>query len=363
MTAPTIDPPPPTPRSHSARAAVDPSGRVLRADRSTRSARSTRRRRLLVVATVVGLVATALRLYAIERSYNLFIDEVTYATIARNLSSGHGLTLHGDAFLLHPPIAFLGFAGVMELFGIGGSTWQIVMHLRMANAVVGGLACALTFLLVDRAASRRAALLAAAIIAIDPFLVRFDSLVMLEAPAQLATVAVVGFLALRIGRDRTEPGGWTRARRTLVGAGVALAIAMSTKATFGMVAGLMLVVLWVTGWVIERRDAARVLIIGVVGYLSVVLLTASTWGSVGGWFSTQWHGVGRLVGVHQETGFNAPTTQVTLGERIAANLGQYGVTYSAARRGWAGCAAADLASEAVAPWSGRRPTVVARRRP
>jgi len=39
------------------------------------------------------------------------------------------------------------------------------------------------------------------------------------------------------------------------------------------------------------------------------------------------HGVERLVGLAQDTGFNAPTTHVTLASRLTANLAVFGTTY------------------------------------
>ena len=168
---------------------------------------------------------------------------------------------------------------------------------------------------------------------------------MLEAPAQLATVAVVGLLSLRLTNRTGSPA---RARWTLAGAGACLALAMSTKATFGMVAGAMLVLLLITGWVIERREAvrcsssARSATSPCPGDGLDVGEPARAGSRPSGTASAGWSGV------HQETGFNAPTTKVTLGERIGANLGQYGVTYLLLAVGGAARSGADLAGQAVA---------------
>ena len=51
-----------------------------------------------------------------------------------------------------------------------------------------------TFLLVDRMARRRVAVVAALLIALDPLAISFDSRVMLEAPAQLAVVTMFFFI-------------------------------------------------------------------------------------------------------------------------------------------------------------------------
>ena len=67
---------------------------------------------------LLGLFALsfAIRLFEISRSYNFFVDEVTYSTISHNLANGNGLSLYGSPFDLHPPVAFAILAVAIRLF-------------------------------------------------------------------------------------------------------------------------------------------------------------------------------------------------------------------------------------------------------
>src|ERR1700691_3300492 len=96
----------------------EPAAEVVAAEQSQPSAPGSRLSRgailpawLLWPVGILG-VAMALRLYEIRRSYDIFIDEVSYTRVALNLAHGSGLTLYGKPFDLHPPTAFSLFAGV-----------------------------------------------------------------------------------------------------------------------------------------------------------------------------------------------------------------------------------------------------------
>ena len=225
---------------------------------------------------VIGVVALLTRLVALTTSNDIFIDEITYTNIARNLAHGHGVTLYGQPFFLHPPAVFGLFALVILVFGLHGSTESVIFSLRHVDVVIGSCVCLLTYLLVERAAARWVAVVAALLIAIDPLIITYDSRVMLEAPTQLAMVSVFLFLALAAGSPgATSDRRWlgSNRRRWLIAAGVVAATVFCMKETFGLVLGLALVILVVTGWIVSRREAAVVLALGLIGYaISVVTM-------------------------------------------------------------------------------------------
>src|SRR5258705_981590 len=128
-----------------------------------------------VVALVTGRAATivllgasafALRAYAIRSSIDIFIDEVTYTRIALNIEHGHGVTLDGQPFYLHPPAAFGLFALAVIVLGLHGTTAGVLLSLRSVPAAMGSVACVAAYCIVERAASKRAAIAAAALLAI-----------------------------------------------------------------------------------------------------------------------------------------------------------------------------------------------------
>ncbi len=299
-------------------------------------------RRVWPAVTLLVAVAAGMRLYNIDRAYDFFIDEVTYTGIAHNLATGHGLTLYGQPFYLHPPAGFVVLAAGMLLTGTHGQIDQLLLHLRLVTALAGALSCGLAYALVRRTGARRAALATGLLLAVDPFIIQYDSQVMLESLAQLAAVTALLALAVGLTSDRAAVS-----RRALVGAGLAAGLTMATKETFGLVIIATLVAMWVTGWVLPRAEAGRLALIGLGAYLVVTLGGAWFWGGLGAWFADKVHGVERLVGLAQDTGFNAPTTHVTLASRITANIGQFGTTYLLL--GLGGLATLGLLSQ-LRPW-------------
>jgi 4-amino-4-deoxy-L-arabinose transferase-like glycosyltransferase len=297
---------------------------------------------------IVGIAALALstRLIGLGSAYDIFIDETSYTNIARSVAQGRGATLYGLPFVLHPPAAFGLWGLAIIAFHLDGGTLNTLLALRTVDALLGAATCVVTFLLVDRMARRPVAVVAAVLIAVDPLAISFDSRVMLEAPAQLAMVSMFLFIAWA---DATKDD--TRRRRLLfVAAGLAGGMAMATKETFGLVAMVTLVSLVVTGWVVTRQEALKVIAIAVLVYAASIAADASAFGfSV--WWNAKFVGALRLVGAYQITGFNSAQTHVSLLSRIVANSHQFGVTYALLAAGTF-CALGTLWR--LEPWYGKR---------
>ena len=275
-----------------------------------------------VLITGIGVVALLARLIALKSANDLFIDETTYANIAINIAHGHGVTLYGQPFELHPPAGFGLFALVILVFGLHGGTESVIFSLRNVDVVLGSAICVLTYLLVERATTRWVAVIAALLLAIDPLAITYDSRVMLEAPAQLATITAFLLLAVAAGAPVATPARW----RWLVGAGVAAAVVLCTKETFGLVIGLALVLLVLTGWIVSRREAMVVLGVAVLGYGISVITMGLSYG-FGVWWQDQIGGASRLVGTKQITGFNSPQVHVSIVSRFFADLPTFAVSY------------------------------------
>jgi 4-amino-4-deoxy-L-arabinose transferase-like glycosyltransferase len=290
-------------------------------------------------------VALALRLYEIRRSYDVFIDEVSYTRVALNLAHGSGLTLYGKPFDLHPPTAFSLFAGVILLFGLHGGLVAVLMQLRMVTATCGALIAVAVYFLVLGASNRRTAVLAASLVAIDPFAILYDSRVMLEAPAQLGAAITMVFLA---AGSRAQDAA--AKRRMLAAAGLFAAIALTTKETFGLVVVATLVVLVLTGWVLARRESLAVLAMAATGYVIAIGSTALSTG-FGYWWQAKVNDFLRLVGVSQQTGFNAPSTHVSLLSRVFADAPEFAMTYVVL---FFGSIMAGLLLLRCRPWAGVR---------
>jgi hypothetical protein len=296
-------------------------------------------------AYALGLfaVALALRLIEIRRSYDIYSDEITYTRIAMNLAHGAGLTLYGRPFDIHPPAAFGLFAAAILALRLHGDLEQVLFQLRPIAAICGALVPTILFFLVAQIRSNRVAFIGALVLAVDPFAILFDSRVMLEAPAQAAAACTFALVTAAC-MSQSHPA---RQRWFLVSAGLGAATVVTTKETFGLVILAVLTILWITGWVLSKRQALVVLSMAVTGYGLSVIGTALSTGILP-WWSAKEKDFRRLIGILQETGFNAPTTHVTLLSRLFADAPYYAMTYAVLA---SGTLAAAVLVWHLRPWS------------
>lgn len=275
-------------------------------------------------AALLGLFALALvlRLCFIHRSYDLFIDEITYATVGYNLATGHGVTLYGHLFALHPPAFFALLAAVIKTVHPQGGVLRLVLDLRPVDAVAGSVTVVAVTALLRRAVRPPVALAAGLLLACDPFLNRFDSLLMLEAPATAA--AALGTLVLA----RTPASARGRAGAG-VAAGLLFALSITTKELYALVTVVPLAVLAFAGRGPVRRLRLTAVAATVAGYGGYVAVTAAT-GDWSAWWAQKSAGIARAVGTRQITGFHQAHAAPAAGfsARLLADLGQFGVSYT-----------------------------------
>ncbi|QJY49042.1 phospholipid carrier-dependent glycosyltransferase [Pseudonocardia broussonetiae] len=275
------------------------------------------------VALAVVVLAGALRLWRVRESYELFIDEVTYAEISRTVALGQGVLLYGEPFFLHPPALFGTLALAMTWIGIDADIAAQVVALRPVPAAIGALTPGLVALLVHRVTRSTAAAAAVGVLlALEPFLIRFDSRVLLEAQAMAAAAA--GFLVLHIVVERERRG--RSAVVAAVAAGLLLLVSLLTKETYAFVGVLPVAGLLVAGTPVRRGTSGLVLGTALAGYAAYVLALVFA-GQAGEWFAQKTRGVSRLLGLTQITGFNQEGG-VGLVERVLANLASFAVTYA-----------------------------------
>jgi hypothetical protein len=270
---------------------------------------------------VVATVATLARIVHVRVAYDVFIDEITYTRLAHSIAAGHGVVLGRTPFDLHPGAALAAYGLVEKVFKLPSQLLPLLLDLRYTAAAFGALACVGLFFLVRLAAPMPIAVVAALLAALDPFVVHYDSLVMLEPPSQAAAVATVALVAAWGQADRP------RRRRVLLGlAGLAAAVTVCSKETFGFALGIALLVLLALGWTHSRRGIMVVVAAEAAGYAVDMLATGLSTG-FRPWFHDQFRGLARLIGSVQTTGFNAPSTHVSLLARVGADASQYAGSY------------------------------------
>ncbi|WP_433800224.1 ArnT family glycosyltransferase [Actinomycetospora sp. CA-084318] len=280
-----------------------------------------RRPDVVFLLSTLVLVAAAvfLRGFHQHSAYELFMDEVQYADVANSFAEGTGPQLFNAPFFLHPPLAFLYFSRFISAPQTS-MTVEFVLSLRPANLLFGAANAALVVACARRVVPRWAALVAGAFYALDPFVIRFDSRLMLEAPMLFGVLA--GLLCLLLAAE--APTG-RRRWVLLVAGGLLWGLAITTKTNAGLVTGLPLLIMIVFSWGLRRREAITVFACEIGFYVCYVAWTLVT-GRFLGWADQTLGGVARAIGLVKETGFssaNAPS----FSSRIVANLSLTGTSY------------------------------------
>ncbi|MFI9001825.1 ArnT family glycosyltransferase [Streptomyces sp. NPDC053541] len=283
------------------------------------------RRRRRPVPTVVcalgaAVLTVALRLVNIGRAGDVFVDEVIYQELGRSAARGGFPGTSEGLFFLHPPGFFYLEAGWMKLFGSHQDVIAEVHSLRVLNALLAGVTAAFLVALVARIRSRPAGLVAGLLFALDQFCIRQNNRVLLETGTLVWVLA--GFLVL-VPLCRTGPPPHARAR-ALCG-GLLLGLAVLTKDHSALITVLPLLAALALGWGMPRRLTAAALGAAVVPYGVYVALVAG-FGHGAEFWDEKTYGLRRLLGIVQETGFNAPGTPSLTG-RLAAELPGYATTY------------------------------------
>lgn len=256
-------------------------------------------RPLLLAAAVmaVALIAFVLRAAFLNRSFEVFFDESIYLTISQNTAHSYSITYDGKIpFFLHPPLFFLIEAGFLDLVRPVGNQVEQIFAVRYLNLLFAGLTAGLILLLCRRLAGWAAGLVAAAMFAVEPFLIRINSRNLLETMATFWVL--LGLYLLSRPRDEDRATWWTLA------GGLTFGAALLTNEPSAFLTLLPLAVCTVIGRPLSRRRAL------LAGFVAVALYSLYPLGVIfsGTWtefFNQKSLGIRRFIGVLQESGFNA----------------------------------------------------------
>jgi hypothetical protein len=273
-----------------------------------------------LLAAAAAVVALVVRTIGLSRANDLFIDEITYTQLAFSVSQNHLPNLSGVPFFLHPPGSFLFNGAVIKIGGLSGAPMDMVYDLRWVNAVLGSVMVLLALLIVRRVANLPTALVAATVLAFDPFVLRNDSRVMLETPSMVALLA--GWLVLLTAMARS-PGKTTSGLE--ITSGLLLGLALVTKdLTFVPVgASLILAILW--RHTLSARSAVRVMLAVSVPYMLYLAVVRAN-GLLPQWWDAKGSGFRRMIGAEQTSGFNS-NPHVSLASRLTDEVGRFGTSY------------------------------------
>jgi 4-amino-4-deoxy-L-arabinose transferase-like glycosyltransferase len=275
---------------------------------------------LLAVVLAVVVATATLRLYHLRTAYELFLDEAIYARIGQNVATHLDVSFSQVHFYLHPPLYFLLEGGFGRWFSLSSSLDPIAVidGMRILNVLFAAGSAALVVAIVARISGLRWALVAGIAYALDPFIVRFDSRVLLETSAVFWILMAIALLVTATSVEAL--GRWR-----LIAIGMACGLSLLTKETAAPLFMVLLVLGIVRANPLPRRSASLILATALLTYAPYPL-TAFAIGDGGEFVDQKLSGVLRMVGLRQETGFNAPGAPSFV-SRVMANLSTFSPSY------------------------------------
>ncbi len=272
----------------------------------------------------LGVVLTILlRAAYLNRSFEVFFDDVVYTRISQHVANSLSVTYDGRTpFFLHPPLFFLlqgGYLKLVSLWHPAGDQIATVFEARYLNVMFAALTVLALFLLCRRLVGTLAGLAAMLLFALDPFVIRIDSRNLLEPSAVFWIVLGLWLLA------RTEEAHGRRLHSVLTGLAFGAALLTNEPAAFDTL--FPLAICLALGWVVPRRASLLALCVAAATYavypLTVVL--AGNWQE----FSAQkMRGLLRFLGALQLSGFNAHGHSPTFQSALLTDAGQFATSYA-----------------------------------
>lgn len=273
---------------------------------------------LLVTVLLVSFSGTVLlRGVNLNNSFDIFVDEANYVSIAQGVREVSRPETFEGPFYLHPPAFFYLQAAYLELMQPADNLVAQLYAARFLNVLLAGLSAVLIFLIARRIAGLGAATAATLIFAFEPWLIRINSRNYLETAAVFWILAGYAVLVYN-----------ARARRhwSTVGlVGVAFGLAVMTKELTVFTTLLPLGICFVFGWAYRR---STLFLAGVTAAAVYALYPLLVWLN-GQWEEFAWQklsGILRLSGVSVSTGFSRGAGQ-SFADAVLQNLGQFATTY------------------------------------
>lgn len=272
-------------------------------------------------ALLLGLLTFSLRAIFLHRSFDIFIDEISYLRIAQNIATSFEVSLYGKPFHLHPPAFFFIEAAYLRLGGITGSTIEQIYALRYLNVLFATLSGMGILFIGQRLGGWIAGLVAATMFAIDPFLIKMNSLVLLDTVTMWWVIAGYGILVAGLHGKEWCISSW----RAIAG-GLCFGMAVLTKDMAAFVTVLPLTLCFALNGPLRRRVSV---LVGSVTCLTYAMypLTVLVVGQWERFADQKLSGLHRLMGATQITGFNREVGPSLL-ETVLARLDQFGTTYA-----------------------------------
>lgn len=278
----------------------------------------------LLAAAVATTVAA--RLYNLNRSYEVFGDEISYLRLGQSVMEHLRVELYGSAFLLHPPGFFFVEALWFRLFPLRGTLVQEIYSARYLNVALAVVSVVALYYAVRAVSGAGAGFVAAFLFALDPYVIRTNSRLFIETAAVMWVLLGLAVILPAIMHEKRA----TRPRLAVAAAAFGLAILTKDVAVFISVVPLL--VCAALGWGLARRASLAVAAGAAVPYVIYVGIIAGV-GLFPEFLDDKLFGGMRLLGVLQVTGFHKAGS-VSFTDALAQQLVSLASTYAMLVAGW-----------------------------
>ena len=272
------------------------------------------------VAVAIFLLVCDLRVFHLARSFDIFIDEITYARIADSVRLNGWPSLYGQPFYLHPPMFFYLETLYMNLVKPSADLFEEIYAVRNVNVIMAGCTAVAIFAIVRCLSSAAWGIFAALLFAIDAFVIRINSLNLLDTGALLWVTA--GYAVLICSSDDAKK---TLPRKAVLLTGILFGFGLLTKEMTAFESIVIMGGILITGWYFRRRDVLLIIAVESLTYSFYIVGVIA----VGQWttfYNEKLSGVLRLAGISQETGLNRAQGP-SLVDKILERLSEFGMTY------------------------------------
>ncbi len=278
---------------------------------------------LLAVLLLIGVIVFGLRGIYLNRSYEVFVDEINYLHLSRSVADELRIATVEGTFYLHPPAFYFLEGAFLKIFRPTGNDVAQLYAVRYINVILACISAMLLFLLGRRIGGPAAGIIAATIFAIDPFVTRINSRNFLETSGMFWVL--VGYSIVLLGRCRVA---W---HWRIIGAGCAFGLALLTKELNLFLTLVPLGIVFLLNWTIPRRVALLTALLACFIYALYPLIIALS----GDWDNFLWQkrlGILRFTGVRGSTGFSTERhpssgSKPSFIGALLRNLDQFATTY------------------------------------
>ncbi len=257
---------------------------------------ATKNKILVITCLLIFIFTLFLRIWRISEAPDVYGDEVTYNVISNNLLTTGNLTYDKQLWFVHPPLYYIFLAIYLSLSAQSGVTLDSIYLARTLSGILAGFMVIAVFLFVVKIYNLRCAILTSVVLAIDPYLIKFSRIGVIESAALMFIVVTIYLFY------RAETSTLFKHYRF---AGIFLGLVLLTKEFAGYIMLAFMMYVIVSNHLLKTKINIRGLS-AFFGMATVVYMIYFVWGwhaETNTFFSSKFYLIKRMTGFVIDTGY------------------------------------------------------------